>query len=240
VVFVASRLAPPPAINDDDVNYVVRTRRLVWPNLPSIALSSLIVCVGAVAVELLTPGITPFAVLLWAAIVSPLFGALVVQTNELVCSGSDQRLFSIFGYLRRSWLLSYKLSVIPAVAGALCLVALEVGRQTGSLLALVPAGLSGSAALLGLLAAVVALPLAQELPELKLRALLMMSLHVIARKPVPIIAVVAVGVLIGWAAAQFSVALVLLMPAPLAVLLVPAVWTSAATVGLNPRERADA
>jgi hypothetical protein len=236
---VANRLAPRPVTDDDDVNYVVRTRRLVWPNLPTIAFSSLIVCAGAVVVELLTPGITPFAVLLWAVVVSPLFGALVVQTNEMVCSGSDQRLFSIFGYLRRSAVLSYKLSVIPALAGALCLVALEVGHQTGSFLALVPAGLSGSVALLGLLAAVVAVPLAQELPGLGFRGLLMMSLHVIARKPVPIIAVVAVGVIIAWAAAQFSVAIVLLMPGPLAVLLVPAVWTSAAKVGLSPRERVE-
>jgi len=218
-------------------NYVQELRRVFWPNLPMMFVSSTIVCIATVAAIALAPSVSPLSLLLWVVVIGPAFAGLVAQLDEAICGHDDPPVFSYFRYLRRSWRRGLVLGVIPAVTGGLTLVALEVYHRTGSWVALVPASISGAFTVLGLITYLVAMPITAEYATIRMRALVIASLLVVSRAPVPIIGALSVAGVIGWAAAQFSAAIILLLPGPLALVLVVAVWTSAQKVQIRPRVR---
>ena len=86
--------------------------------------------------------------------------------------------------------------------------------------------MTGAAAVLAVLALTAAMPLAAARPEMRGRALWLTALAVVAHRPTRFVAVgsaVAAGV---WAAAAWTASLLLLVPAPAAIVAVTATWTS--------------
>jgi hypothetical protein len=221
-----------------EANYLVRARRYVWPSLPMLLVSSAIVCVlGAVAM-VLAPGITPISLPVWAVLVAPAFGALLEQVSRML-DGVEPPVFSFLSALRRSWRLSLALALPAALAGSCYLVAYELWVQTGSWMLLAPLAVSGVCAVLLGIAGAIALPLGLGRSDLRGRALLVTALHVCAGHPIAPLGVLALGVVGVWAATQFTASLLLLLPGPLAVVLVAAVWTSAQACGIRSVERED-
>ena len=222
------------AVGGAQPSYVGRLRSVLWPNLATLLVSSIAVCAAAAVVLLLMPALTPVSVLLWAALVAPVFGGLVSQANDMIL-GSPVGAFSIGGYVRRVGRLSLVLWMPAAGTGACALVALAVWRQTHNPLALGSAAVSAMCAALLAVAAVAALPIGIENPALRGCPLTMTALHIAARTPVPVFAVAAFLVGAVSASAHVAASIMFLVPGPLALVLVVAVWTSAEASGLRPR-----
>lgn len=213
-----------------------RLRTTVWPNLPTLLVTSTVVSAAALLAMLVAPGITPASLLLWALLVAPPAAALVAQANDMVLGGWP-RPFSVVGYVRRAGLLGLTVWLPPAVAGACAMVAVGVWERTREPLVLVSAAVGAVGAALLTIAALVAVPVGLERPGLRGARLTVTALHVAARRPVPVFAVAAFAVAAVSSAERVAASLVLLVPAPLALVLVAAVWTSAEAAGLRPAER---
>lgn len=217
---------------DDRPGYLLVLRKQLWSALPALLVSGSLVCAAGVVVVILTPGVTPVALLVAAAVVAPVFAGLVNQVNGII-AGRAPTTFSIFRLIASSWRIGLLLALPPAAAGACFLVAIEVWSQTGSVLAMVPAAVSGCCAVLLGIGSAAALPLALEMPALRGRRLLVTALHIAARRPVPMLGVISLVVIGVWAAIQFAFSLLFLLPVPLAAVLVAAVWTSAGVCDLR-------
>jgi hypothetical protein len=215
--------------------YLAVLRGRVWSALPALFVSGTLVCFSSGVVVVLAPGITPLALLLAAVLVGPTFASLVSQLNDLIV-GRALSTFSVFRAIGSSWRLALALALPPAAAGTCFLIAAEIWSQTGSALALIPAAVSGCCAVLLAIASAAALPLALELPSLRGRLLIVTALHVVAKRPVPMLGVISLIVIGVWAAIQFALSLLFLLPVPLAAVLVAAVWTAAEARGLRPRD----
>lgn len=226
---------PPPGAAPP---YVARIRSVLWPNLPTLLVSSAAVCAAATVALVLVPSLTPVSVVLWTLVVAPVFGALVAQANDMVLGG-EPRTFSIAAYIRRTGRLSLSLSLPPAVTAACSLVAVDVWVQTRSALALGPAAVGAVCTALLAVAAVAALPIGCARPELRGMQLTLTALRVAARAPVPVFAVAGLFVAAVSTSAHVAASLMFCVPGPLALVLVAGVWTSAEASGLRPGERDD-
>lgn len=208
----------------------VSPRRLlhgVWPNLPTLLCASVAVCVAATVPVLVAPGVNPVAVALYALLVAPAATALADTVTRIGGTGrASVRGFAV--RLVRLWPFAARQALVPAVAAVLLLAALQAWAATGSLLLLPSVALTGAATVLAVPAAMAALILGAARPGLRGRALWVTALHLVARQPVRFAAALCLVVLGVWAAASWSASLLLLLPAPAAVVAVAAVWTTAA------------
>lgn len=209
-----------------------RAFRGMWTYLPVLLAGSILVCAVSVLVVLIAPGITPVSVLLIAALVVPAFGALVGVANGIVMRG-DSRMRAWGSALVTGWWLTTRLAAAPAVAIALCLVAREVWQRTSSPLALVPVGIAIVVSGILTLGLAAALPLALERRQLRGIRLWASALYLVAKQPIPFVAVICAAAMGVWAATAFSASLLLLVPAPLALLCSAATWSTAAKIGLH-------
>lgn len=223
---------------EDGQGVLRRLLRCAWSTLPVLLVSGAAVCVLALLVVLGAGGITPIALLLEGLVVGPLFGALVAQVDDALSKRIDPPVFSLRRYLRRSWKLGMGLGTAVGASLALLLVALEVFVQTRNTLMLISAIVCGSVAVLSGVVYTIGVPLGLNLPGLSRTRLVVLSLHIAARRPVPLLAVLSLVVVIAVLSAQFSAALMFLLPGPLALLIVVAAWSSFPVIGLHPPEPA--
>lgn len=234
---MTGRAAPadtPPAESTASAR-VGQLRSVVWTQLPTLLVGGAAVSAVAGPLLLLTPGVSPLSLLLWATFVSPVFSALVAQANDMVL-GREPGTFSLPTYLRRAGRLGLT-GWLPAAAAAACLlVAVEVWHQAHSSLALLSAAVGAVVTALLTLAAIAAVPLGVEHPALRGSRLTLTGLHLIAHRPVPVFAVAAFLVAAVSAAVHVAASLLFLIPAPLALVLVVAVWTTAEASGIRPQE----
>ncbi|WP_446664237.1 hypothetical protein [Flexivirga sp. B27] len=207
-----------------------RSMRGIWPHLPLLTLGSAAVCACACLAALIAPGVTPPALVLSAILVAPSVTALAAIANTVV--GQDDSDI-------RWWLAAWSVGVrrgipavlLPAVAGALLLVAVQVWQHTGAPVVLVSVGVSGAvtAGLVPLSVAVLHTTCA--LPERTALGQWRTAAELLVRWPVRFLAA---PVLLGlgvWAATQLSVSLLLLVPAPVTLVGAAALWTSAVETG---------
>lgn len=213
---VASDGRMPDAVDRDRVAEARATALRLWDALPAFLVSGTAVCVATGAVLWFSPGLTPLTLLLLALLAGPLYAALVTQSTRALADDTPGAL-SLPAEVRAGIRGALTLLLPPALLGALTLVALLVAGRSGSWLPLVPAGVGASGTVLLLVAALVGLPLGASRPELRGARLTLAALHTAARRPVPVLGTLAVVVIAGWAAAQFSGTLLFLLPAPLAV-----------------------
>ncbi|PZE73897.1 hypothetical protein [Curtobacterium sp. MCBD17_019] len=204
--------------------------RRVWDQLPALVVASSVVCAAIVVAVLVAPGVTPTAVVLWALLVAPVFAGLVGVTTD-VLNGAEVRVFGFHRYVRHTVRLALASAAVPAVAAVCSLVSLEVLHQTHATITLVPLAVSGAVTVLGSLAGLLALPVAVRVPSLRGPSLALFCLRAVARRPIPVVGVLAVGVLGLWAAVTWSASVVVLVPGPFALVLVLA---ASATVSGDP------
>lgn len=208
-----------------------RSMRGLWPHLPLLTVGSVVVCVAAVDAALIAPGATPVSALVFAVLVAPGMTALGAVANS-VLQNDDSPLTSWSGGFREGIRRGIPAVIPLAISGALFLVAMEVwrGSDQPALLASVAVGGAVTLGLVPLTAAMV--QTATALPSMTIREQWRTSALLVLRWPVRFIAA---PILLGfgvWIATQFSVALLLLVPAPVAMVSAAAFWTSAVESGL--------
>lgn len=208
-----------------------RTMRGLWPHLPLLTAGSVVVCIAAAVAALVAPGATPVSVPVLAVLVAPGMTAIAGVANSVL--QQDDSPFS-------SWARGFAVGVrrgIPAViplalSGALLLVAIEVWRRADQPVLLASVAVSGAVtlALIPLTAALVQTAIA--LPKMPIREQWRTAALLVLRWPVRFIAA---PVLLGfgvWLAIGFSAGLLLLVPAPVALVSAAAFWTSAVEADL--------
>jgi hypothetical protein len=207
----------------DDV--IATTLRGVWPSLPALLAGSAGVCVAAVVPVIVAPGINPVALMLTAVVVVPFVAALVAVVDD-ISDGTPATIGAWWRELGALWRWSAGLGLLAAVPASLFLAAVEAVSSTGSPLMWPSFAVTGAATVIAVLGLMAALPLGAAHRQLRGWALWMASLYVISRHPVRFVAVATTIVGGVWAATALSASLLLLVPAPAAIVAVTATWTS--------------
>jgi len=196
--------------------------RLLWPNLPVLLLGSVLVAIGWSVARALSPQLGWGTVLGLGLVVVPAFAALLRGCEVLL---TDEH-FGVSDLVRtggRALLPALKVTAGPTLAVLLTLSALRLWQLSGQQWMLVSVVLGAAVSLLGLYTAVVALPYLVRTGA-TLRSTWLVSFYIATRNPVPVLAVLSAVALAVWAAAYLSFALIVLLPAPLAL-----VWAAAVT-----------
>lgn len=132
---------------------------------------------------------------------------------------------------RRCAARSTAYSLIPGLSLTALLAALEVHARTGSGMVLIPLALSVSCSVLTLAGLVALLPLAAARPALRGYRLWLTAWYLLGRWPVRYAAPLALGGLALWTATTLHTSLILLLPAPVALLAGAAHWCCAIDLG---------
>lgn len=206
--------APAPGVS------LARTLRTCWPVLHVLTVSSAAICLAAVPAVLAGPGITPVALGLFAVLCWPLFAAQV-RTCVRMALGAEVTLRGWVRELRR-WPRDAGTALVSAAVGSCALLAWLCWQYTGSLLFLLGAAASVAIAVITCLWSLVMAAVDHDRSgwiSTARRALL-----VTAARAVPVTATLVLGGLGLWACATWTASLLLLVPAPMAVLLASGVW----------------
>ncbi|WP_157063393.1 hypothetical protein [Luteipulveratus mongoliensis] len=209
-----------------------RTLRGWWPHLPTLLCASVAICLSAGLTVALAPGVTPVSVLLAALLLGPWAAGLVACVHQIVIE-DDTSVRQWVHSVRRFAVFGVVVSTPPAVAAALLVVALRAWHLSGSVVALAPVAVSGAVTVLLLLGGVAALPLGIARPHLRGTRLWLTAFHLVSRWPVRFVAGPVLVVLGVWASTSLTASLLLLVPAPAALVLGAAFWTSALEMGAN-------
>ncbi|MGN6326800.1 hypothetical protein [Pseudolysinimonas sp.] len=204
------------AAERDRVGEARETLRRLWDALPAFLVSGTVVCLATGAILWFARGVTPLSLMLLALLAGPLYAGLVRQA-AMARAGDTPGAFSLIAAVRAALRPALTLLLPPAVTGSLTLLALVVAGRTGSWAALVPLGVGAATTVLLAIAALVGLPLAAEGRGGRGARSILAALHEAARRPVPVLGVIALLVIAGWAAVELSGTLLFLLPAPLAV-----------------------
>ena len=216
-------------------NYVLLVLRASWAALPVLVGVSAACCAVGAVTAYVFPGVTPPGVLVLGLVIVPLLATLVEFLQDAI--GPDA--YGWTGYRRRfpaSARRALGVSAVPSVVAAIALVALAAWNATGSLFWLLPLGIGGASTVLTVLGMIVAIPLRLAAPEVALRQVWSVSFSIVARAPVPVVAVAATAVVGIWACLSFSAALILVVPPVLAVVWAAASLTSCDQTGFPLRD----
>lgn len=201
-----------------------------WRHLPALAVAA-----GASALSL--------AASLWIAggisVVTPLLAALLCGPTLLPLSAvvqdalvhDDTELRRYAPALRRTALRGTGCSLIVGLCLSALLAALEVHARTGSSAALLPLAIAASCSVLTLTGLLALLPLAAARPGLRGIRLWITAWYLLGRWPVRFLAAFVVGGLAVWAGIAIHSSLILLLPAPVALMTGAAYWCCALDLG---------
>lgn len=219
---------------DPEAEIIRGALRGVWPSLPALLVASAAICATAVAPIVVAPGINPIAVIVAALACGPLLPPLAAVTNEMTTpsdvGGGHGTIRTWWLTLRTQWRFGMTTALVPAVPGALLLVAVEVWRATGNI-AVVPSFVaSGIVTLLAVLGLTAAIPLGTSRTDLRGVRLWRAAVSTVAVRPTRFVAVASAAGFGVWAATHVSASVLLLVPAPTAIVAVTATWTTLAFV----------
>lgn len=213
--------AVPPA-TVDPVRGALRT---AWPNLPVLLAGSVPVAVAWVALRALPPSLGWLFLVGVGLVVLPTLAALVRGCERLL-GGDDFGLADLVPTLLRTYPSAVRTAAVPTAAALLTFVALQVWRLSHEPWVLASIGVGAATTGVAALVSVVALPYA--LRPGTARQTWLVSGYVVSRNLVPVLGVVSALGLAVWVAAHLSFALVLLLPAPVAL-----VWAAATTTAVR-------
>jgi hypothetical protein len=217
--------------NGDVEGEIIRgALRGVWPSLPALLVASAAICAAAVAPVVVAPGLNPVAVVVTAVVCGPLLPALAAVANEMITEGQGT-IRTWWCSLSGLWRFGLGSALVPAVPAALLLVAVEVWRATGSALVVPSFVLSGIVTLVACLGMTAAVPLGASRTDLRGVALWRTAVAIVAVQPLRFVAVASAAGFGLWAATRVSASVLLLVPAPTAIVAVTATWTTVAAVG---------
>lgn len=199
---------------------LAQTLRDSWPALHVLTVSSALICVALVPAVLVGPGITPVALVLFALVGWPPFAAQV-RTCVRVALGTEVTLRGWFAELRR-WPRDVRTALVPAAAAVCTLLAWQAWQGSGSTWFLLGVGAGIAVSVVACLWALVMAAIDHDRSGWS--AVARRALPLTAARAVPVVAVLVLGGLGLWACAIWTVSLILLVPAPMAVLLASGVW----------------
>ena len=205
----------------DQVRGVLST---IWTNLPVLLAGSVPVAAAWVAFRALPPAYGWVSLAGVGLVVLPALVALV-DGCTLLLADEHFGLADVVPTLRRTWPRAVVVAAVPTAAAVLGLLALHVWRLSRQPWVLASVGACLAVTAVTALVAVVALPHRVRAAGDTRRTWLVAS-YVTSRNLVPVLAVVSAAGLTVWAAAHLSFALVLLLPAPLALVWAAAVATA--------------
>lgn len=194
--------------------------RAIWPNLPVLAAGSFLVTLVWVLANVTAGGSPWTAMVMTGLLVLPVFAALL-RGCEVLLVGDHFGIWTLLGTLPRSLVRGLKITGPVLIVVLLGNAATYAWQASGSAWLLPSAVVSGVLGLAVVYVGVVALPYYVGERGSWTQAWLV-ALYVGTRNPVPVLAALA-GVILGvLATAHLSPALVLVLPAPVAM-----VWASA-------------
>ena len=196
--------------------------RLLWPNLPVLLLGSVLVAIGWSLIRALSPALGWGSIVGIGLVVVPAF-ALLLRGCEVLLAGDHFGIADLFQTGARTVAPALKVTALPTVALLLTLSGVQLWQLSGQAWMLVSVGLGAAVSTLALCTGVVALPYVLRTGA-TLRSGWLVSFYIATRNPVPVLAVLSALALSVWAAAYLSFALIVLLPAPLAL-----VWAAAVT-----------
>jgi hypothetical protein len=196
---------------------------LLWPNLPVLLCGSLLVALAWGVVRTVSGPASWFSVVGLGLVVVPLFAALL-NGFEVLLTDEHFGVADLLRRLPRTGVAALRVTALPTLLVLCTLAALTLWRTTQQTWLLASVGLGTAVSLLLLLTGVVALPYVVR-TGCRLREGWLVSLYIAARNPVPVLGVLSAVALGVWAAAYVSFALVVLLPAPLAM-----VWATAVSL----------
>jgi len=198
--------------------------RALWHELPLLAAAGVAVCAAAGAVVVVAPGINPFAVLLAALLVAPVWAGVTATTDSVVRGGPGGVVLMLKN-IKRYAVGGAATGSVPAIVTAVTLLNWALYDATGRGWILMPLAASGAATVLAVLAAFAAFSL-RVTEGLTGRTQWLTALWLVARAPlvpVGVLAVVVVALLVG---TSVTASLLLLAPGPIALLASAGTWTT--------------
>lgn len=205
------------AARGDRLPPVVRTW---WVNLPLLLLASIPVAVGWVMLRSI-PSTWAWAALLGTGLlVTPLFAGLLSAGARLL-DDEHVRVLQLARELPRIVVRSWRVTAPVTLVALLTAAAATAWQQGGRPWMLVSLGMCAAALAAGVFVGVIALPYALR-SHANGREAWLVGAYLATRQPVLALGVLSACALTVWAAAHLSFALLVLLPAPLAL-----VWASA-------------
>ncbi len=205
---------------------VRRAAGLLWSELPVLLAGSVLVAVAWAAVRALSGWVSWLSVLGAGLVVLPIF-AVLLRGCEVLLTGEHFGFTALVRELPRSFGRAVRVTVVPTVATCLTLVAVLAWQVSGSVWMLASVVVGAVITVVACYAGLIALPYAVRTGA-GWREVWTAALYVASRNPVLVLGAASALALGVWAAAYLSVALVLLLPAPLAL-----IWASAATAAVH-------
>ena len=220
------RTNPSAAAAKDTENPYLRTAfSQAWSQLPLLLFGSASVGL-AVVISLIASAVTlPMGLVASVFTVAPSLMALVWCGCAIV-TGDEVSVRQYAGAFRRLYWRAVRLTTVPLVLAGLTMIAV-VGRQHGGGAWLLgPAAIGVTSTVLTSVATVVMLALRARHAEPVGPQAWLLALHLFARKPIPFLGAIALGLLGVWASLNYSNGLFLLVPAPFALVLAAAFYTA--------------
>lgn len=207
--------------DDAPGDLVRRAVRAWWPNLPQLLLASLPVAVGWAAIRAAATGWAWLSLLGAGLVVVPLFAGLLHCCSQLLADehiGVRRLARRLPRLVRRAWRVTVPVTGVALLAGASA-VAWQRAGQPWMLISL---GIC-TAVLAGLVfVGVMALPYALRC-DAGVHEIWMVGAFLATRHPVLVLGVLSACTVAVWGAAHLSFGLLVLVPAPLAL-----IWAAAA------------
>lgn len=204
----------------------------LWRHLPMLAISAAVTAVAALLAvqvagrsQLLTP------LLLAGLSGPPLMGLQAVVQGALVDDDTDFQVY--LRGLRSAALRGAGHALVPALSVVSLLAAADVYGRTGSAFMLISLGTATAATILSGVGFLALAPLVVARPELRGVRLWSTSWHLLGRWPVRFLAPAILAGLALWVAVSVSSTLVVLLPAPIALLGGAAYWCCAVELGAD-------
>jgi len=198
---------------DDDLRTAFR---LVWINLPTLVVATLVCTVALVPGFVLSPGVSPVAVVCALCFGAPVWGATIAMTDRIT-AGDEVTIMEFFHAVRSTAVAAWRTAVVPAVVVVCTLVALVAYNSTPSVGLLIPLIIAGAASVILLLASTQVFSLQASEPWRGKR--LWWAATVLALSyPWLTLGIVAFALLGLLAGLHWAVSILFLVPAPLALL----------------------
>lgn len=196
---------------------MARALRAVWPNLPVLAIASILCCLALVPSLVVSPGPTPIGALLAAALLGPVWMAVISVTDAII-AGEDRSIRDLLTALPRQAWTGLRTAVVPGALAASTLLAwgMYTDRPSASWL-VASIALSGAA----LLFVTLALPFVfswRLLTGSSGRRLWLGACVQALARPVLALGTLAFAVLAVVAGTSWAFSLLMLTPGPLALL----------------------
>ncbi|QDP95259.1 hypothetical protein FOE78_04445 [Microlunatus elymi] len=217
------------SVRADQAVVLRRAIRGLWTQLPTLSVAGAVVT-GAAVVSIVISQLSIIGLVLVPLLVGPSAAAVCAVADD-VLARDDTSLRSWWAALGRFAGFGTRTLIIAAAPATLLVLALLALQQSGSSIAYLPVIVSAIVTVVVGATMIAVLPLGVSRPGLRGRLLWLTAAHLVARWPVRFLAPICLLGLGIWACVAFTGTLLILVPAPVALLATAACWTSVLELG---------